>query len=47
MEWVMNGKTFGNHHISGSPAFSLNQYREWLKKIARLPQKFAVEKIAQ
>ncbi|MCK5739330.1 hypothetical protein KAH55_09115, partial [bacterium] len=47
IEWTLNGKTFGNHYISGFPAFSLDRYREWLKKIARLPRAFAVEKIAK
>lgn len=41
IEWTMgDGKTYGNHFIMGSPAFSFPRYKEWLKHIAALPNGF-------
>ncbi|MBE0699394.1 MAG: glycoside hydrolase family 2, partial [Anaerolineaceae bacterium] len=40
LEWEVDGQHFGNHFLSGTPPFSLEQYREWLKQIAKLPRAF-------
>ena len=42
IQWSVNGETFGNHYLSGSPPFSLAQYRAWLPFIAALPRAFLV-----
>lgn len=43
IEWDVNGEKFGNHYLSGTPPFRLEQYREWLQAIARLPRPFALK----
>ena len=45
MEWTAGGKRFTNHYLLGSPAFSLAQYRAWLKKIAALDGSFDAAKV--
>lgn len=40
MEWTADGKRYVNHYLLGMPAFSLEQYRGWLKKIAALDGSF-------
>lgn len=43
IEWVMAGEKFGNHYLVGTPPVSLEQYRNWLLKIAALPRPFDPE----
>jgi len=43
IEWTVNGEVFGNHYLSGTPPFSLAQYRAWLPLIAGLPRAFPAE----
>ena len=45
MEWTAGGKRFTNHYLLGLPAFSLAQYRAWLKKIAALDGSFDAAKV--
>lgn len=33
IKWTVNGKSYYNHYISGSPAFSLGQFKAWGDKI--------------
>ncbi|MCD9023234.1 glycoside hydrolase family 2 protein [Cohnella silvisoli] len=40
IEWTVDGKSFGNHYLMGSPGFSLERYRRWLDAIALLPHSF-------
>lgn len=40
MEWSCGEQSFGNHYLLGTPGFSLDTYREWLKAIAQLPESF-------
>ncbi len=45
--WDVNGETFGSHYLAGTPAFSLDQYREWLPAIAALPRAFDAGRVAR
>jgi beta-mannosidase len=45
IEWVIDGVTYGNHYMMGSPGFSFQQYRGWLDKIAALPFSFNAEQL--
>ena len=36
IEWDVDGKTFYNTYLYGAPAFSLEQYKGWLDKLAAL-----------
>ena len=38
--YQINGQTFGNHYLAGTPPFSLAQYRTWLEAIKALPREF-------
>lgn len=40
IEWTVGAERFGSHYLLGSPAFSLDQYRQWLNAIAELPLGF-------
>jgi beta-mannosidase len=40
LEWEVGGQHFGNHYLSGTPPFSLETYRDWMKQIAELPRAF-------
>ncbi len=46
MNWTVNEETFGNHYLTGTPPFSLAQYRTWLDAIAVLPRAFEPGEIA-
>lgn len=41
--WQVDGKTCGNHYISGFPPYDAAQMLSWIDKIAQLPQPFAWE----
>ena len=45
IEWTAGGKRYVNHYLLGMPAFSLAQYRVWLKKIAALDNSFDASKV--
>jgi len=47
IEWTINGESFGNHYLLGTPPFNFNQYKEWLKKISSLYDKFDSKLIAK
>lgn len=36
IEWEVDGKTFYNTYLYGTPVFSLEQYKSWLDKLAAL-----------
>ena len=38
--WEINGKQFGNHYITGYPAYDADTMLGWVKKIAALPEPF-------
>jgi beta-mannosidase len=38
--WSIDGKEYGNHYISGFPAYKADQMVKWLKQIAALPDAF-------
>ncbi len=40
IEWTVDGTTYGNHYLLGTPPFSLARYRAWLERIAALPPAF-------
>ena len=42
IQWSVDGETYGNHYLSGTPPFTLAQYRAWLPAIAALPRVFDV-----
>jgi beta-mannosidase len=44
IEWDLDGQTFGNHYLAGSPPFALERYLGWLEQIARLPRAFDLAK---
>ncbi len=46
IEWKTGDRKYGNHYLCGSPPFSLEIYRRWLRDIAILPQPFDAEDIA-
>jgi hypothetical protein len=33
IEWYIDGKRYFNHYTFGYPAFDLEKYKEWYKKI--------------
>ena len=39
--WEIDGKAYGNHYISGYPAYDAQQMLGWVEKIAALPASFA------
>lgn len=41
--WEMNGKQYGNHYISGYPAYDAKKMLGWVEKIAALPEAFVWE----
>lgn len=41
--WEMDGKTYGNHYISGYPAYDAKTMLGWVEKIAALPEPFEWE----
>ncbi len=41
--WEMNGKQYGNHYISGYPAYDAQKMLGWVEKIAELPDAFVWE----
>ena len=43
IQWTIQGKTYGNHYLLGSPPFSLEQYRAWLTMIAQMGEPFVME----
>lgn len=45
MTWKINGITFGNHYVLGTPPLPWTRYTAWLKKISSLPQPFVCEVI--
>ena len=47
LRWETGGEAFGNHYIAGAPPFSLDEYRDWLTRIAALPQPFAPETVGR
>jgi len=47
VEWTINGETFGNHYLAGSPPFNLDRYRGWLERIAELPRVFDAAEVAR
>ncbi|HQH69424.1 MAG TPA: hypothetical protein PK166_13590 [Candidatus Hydrogenedentes bacterium] len=47
LRWETGGEAFGNHYIAGAPPFSLDEYRDWLTRIAALPQPFAPEMVGR
>jgi len=40
IEWKIDQRTFGNHYLSGTPPFNLDQCKRWLKMIAGLEPVF-------
>ena len=40
IEWTVDGKTSFNTFLSGAPGYDLARYKEWLKKIAELEEKY-------
>jgi beta-mannosidase len=47
IEWVVGGERRGNHRLTGSPPFSAPRYRDWLARIAALPDGFAADDVAR
>jgi beta-mannosidase len=45
IEWIENGKSFGNHYMVGSPPINLQRYRDWLPAIAKLSNSFDIRRI--
>jgi beta-mannosidase len=45
MEWTAGGRRYANHYLLGMPAFSLDQYKAWLPKIAALDNNFDAAKV--
>jgi len=43
IQWNVDGKSFGNHYMVGNPPIQLEQYRDWLFKIAQLPEAFDID----
>jgi len=41
--WEIDGKQYGNHYISGYPAYDAETMLGWVRKIARLPEAFEWE----
>ena len=41
--WEADGRTFGNHYISGYPAYDAKKMLQWVEKIASLPEPFQWE----
>ena len=41
--WEINGKQYGNHYISGYPAYDAKKMLGWVEKIAALPEAFVWE----
>lgn len=42
IEWDVNGKTQRNTYLYGAPAYSLKQYKDWLKKLSALGEDVCV-----
>jgi beta-mannosidase len=40
IEWDNDGRSYGNHYLVGTPGFSFDKYKGWLKAIAALPDGF-------
>ena len=40
LTWEIDGKQYGNHYISGYPAYDAKTMLGWVEKIAALPQPF-------
>jgi beta-mannosidase len=47
IEWTANGVKGVNHALIGSPPFSLERYRGWLRAIAGLDSAFDAEQVAR
>jgi len=47
IQWTIEGRTYGNHSLLGSPAFSLEAYRSWLPHLAGLQNDFKTEEIGK
>ncbi len=47
IEWTANGANYGNHYLLGTPPFSLERYRQWLRRIASLPMGFEAQEVGK
>ena len=47
IDWSIEGVTYGNHYLLGTPPFSLERYRGWLVEIAKLPSGFDVASVGR
>jgi beta-mannosidase len=47
IQWTINEEIYGNHYLLGYPAFSLDTYKGWLKKIAALKNDFSAEEVGK
>lgn len=47
MEWEAQGRRAGNHYCLGKPPFDFPRYRNWLQKIASLPDSFDAASVGE
>lgn len=47
VRWSVDGTEYGNHYVAGTPPFSLENWREWLRQISALPQPFDADTVAR
>jgi beta-mannosidase len=47
IEWTVDGQTYGNHYLLGTPGFVYQDYRRWLHAIAALPNSFDAEALGR
>ncbi|MHB1295505.1 MAG: glycoside hydrolase family 2 protein [Anaerolineae bacterium] len=47
ISWELDGVTYGNHYLAGTPPMSLERYRGWLERIAELPRTFDAAAVAR
>ena len=43
LRWTVNGEEFGNHFLTGAPAYDPEDMKRWLEKIKALPMSFEFE----
>jgi len=43
----VDGVSHGNHYLLSQPPFSFEQYKDYLKQIAALPEPFDADRIAK
>ncbi|MBP3704085.1 MAG: hypothetical protein J6I98_01000, partial [Clostridia bacterium] len=43
LRWTVNGEEFGNHFLTGAPAYDPEDMKRWLEAVRRLPMGFEFE----